>query len=747
MSDPSEYSPSSPNGLTHLKDAWEFDDRLVTFHGRPFPLEEAPFRLRQLKAWGYPLVRLTVTWESISHAGPRVEDVDKDYVAYLKQLIRLIGDYGMKTFICVHQDVWSRFTGGSGAPGWTLTAAGMDRNAFKATGAAYVHCLDDESTPKEPSGPFLWPSGYQKLSAATMMTLFWGGEVFAPELYSQLSDKDMAGPQFSQAASRQIQTFLQTAFIDAYGYLADQLADLDALIGFDLFNEPHRGLIGLENFHKWTYETDLHIGHFPSLLQSFALADGKPQAVPFYVKTWPFPTRKTHDSLIDPGGATVWRNGQCPWKSHGVWAWDEHLKHAVPLCKDYFSTDRRGPEPKPVEWYKDFYLPFIQNFSARLQKCNPDLFILLEPIPNEFFPPWPPEYQPESKFVKDKRREPPPPDPKKQQYAVKTVLQGPHPKNLVYSPHFYDLNLVFGKVWSFLSVNVQGLARGMFLPKALYLGERGLRSNYLKQITAQAVFGRQSLGNVPLLVGEIGLPYDINGAYAYKTGDYGKHVQLADAMLNALEKNLLSFTWWNFNPDAIAAHGDGWNKEDFSVITADVTSRDKANIAGETNELYRGGRILDALIRPYAVKVAGVPLDTNWDRHLGTFTLDWMNRRSQSAVTEIFFPKYLFQGKNVLIDLSDGTWCINQEAETLFVTHYYKSLGYEHHLRVTILDRCTMSRYLWLRYAKPIVANFRIWLVLLSLLFINSVFFFVLDDSERGNVKDFWKPMVHGADL
>ena len=32
--------PTTPNGLTHLKDAWMGDDRTVTLVGRPFPLDE-----------------------------------------------------------------------------------------------------------------------------------------------------------------------------------------------------------------------------------------------------------------------------------------------------------------------------------------------------------------------------------------------------------------------------------------------------------------------------------------------------------------------------------------------------------------------------------------------------------------------------------------------------------------------------------------------------------------------------------
>lgn len=45
---------------------------------------------------------------------------DFNYFEYLMQVIMKAQDYDLKMSIDPHQDVWSRFTGGSGAPKWTL---------------------------------------------------------------------------------------------------------------------------------------------------------------------------------------------------------------------------------------------------------------------------------------------------------------------------------------------------------------------------------------------------------------------------------------------------------------------------------------------------------------------------------------------------------------------------------------------------------------------------------------------------
>ena len=136
--------PYRPDGATYIREGF-FDHRDVSFVGRPFPLDEADEHFARLRAWGMTFLRFLITWEAIEHAGPG--QYDEEYLDYVYRVIKKAGEYGIDVFIDPHQDVWSRFTGGDGAPGWTLEAVGMDITRMSETGAAIVHAHPRRSVP------------------------------------------------------------------------------------------------------------------------------------------------------------------------------------------------------------------------------------------------------------------------------------------------------------------------------------------------------------------------------------------------------------------------------------------------------------------------------------------------------------------------------------------------------------------------------------------------------------------------
>ena len=164
-------------------------------------------------------------------------------------------------------------------------------------------------------------------------------------------------------------------------------------------------------------------------------------------------------------------------KHHGVWDVDEK-GNPRGLINDYFCNDPKSGQN--VDFERDFHLPFIRKYISAIQNVNPKLFVYFEPLPNED----PPVFSPRDQFL----------------------------ENLVYSPHWYDLGSLFSKSFSgIMTHDVQGLARGTkTIIEATYFGVAGAKKNYEGQLRNIVRIGRSRVGNRPILIGECGIPMDIN---------------------------------------------------------------------------------------------------------------------------------------------------------------------------------------------------------------------------------------------
>ena len=69
------------DGPTHRGEDLFSTTRTKDYVGRPFPLSDAGAHFRRLRAWGFNVVRLAVTWDALEHGGPGV--YDREYVAYI----------------------------------------------------------------------------------------------------------------------------------------------------------------------------------------------------------------------------------------------------------------------------------------------------------------------------------------------------------------------------------------------------------------------------------------------------------------------------------------------------------------------------------------------------------------------------------------------------------------------------------------------------------------------------------------
>jgi hypothetical protein len=340
--------PRYPDGASHRRDGL-FDHRRVSFVDRPFPLAEADEHFARLRRWGLTCLRLVIPWEAIEHAGPG--HYDEAYLDYVDQLVARAAHYGLAVIIDPHQDVWSRFTGGDGAPGWTIEAVGFDMTRFAATGAAVLHSTTGERYPA-----MIWPTNGWKLGAATMFTLFFGGTDFAP---NTLIDGEP------------VQQFLQRHYLAAFQHLARRMCRHPNVIGYEPMNEPMAGWIGIGDLSAPAGMPEQ--GVRPSPFQAMLLGAGVPQEVGIWERgvRGPQPVSRV---VLNPGSLRAWQPGMdCIWRINGVWDLDHHDRPRL-LRPHHFAYVRR----RRIDFARDYLRPFVHRFVQAIRVVHPTALIFLQ---------------------------------------------------------------------------------------------------------------------------------------------------------------------------------------------------------------------------------------------------------------------------------------------------------------------------------------------------------------------------------
>lgn len=480
----------------------------VSFIGRPFPIEQADIHFSRLQSWGYNFVRLIVTWEALEHLGPG--QYDEEYIAYIKQIIIKANDYGFTILIDAHQDVWSRFTGGDGAPLWTLEVAGFDLTGFRDTNAALIY-----NDPGEKIPPMIWPTNYSKLASATMFSLFFGGNDFAP--------KTLIG-------NIAIQDFLQQSYIAAFVRLAEEIEPLQNVVGFEVMNEPHPGWIGQKSLSEYT-RFPLRNQATPTPAQAMALGAGYSVKVASW-KVGMLGLEQDGIIEINDQHVTTWSaNSQDIWLSEGVWRDNDG---EFELLRDDYFFKIKG---KKVNFSQDYYAPFIRSFSKAIRQVMPKALIFIEKPFNSSMP------------------------------ELKDL------ENTVNATHWYDQITLIKKIYlSWASLNLstgdpilgesaidehfeKQLAGIIKLSEKLHpdsptlVGEFGVPFD----LSDGDAFDRNLLGN----------------------WDFSQQELALDRSFRAMENNHANYALWNYTASNSNLLGDNWNGEDLSIFSLSQTSTDK----------------------------------------------------------------------------------------------------------------------------------------------------------------------------
>ena len=531
----------------------------ASFVGRPFPAEEAEAHFRRLRKSGLSFVRFLITWEALEHQGPGI--YDEAYLAHLRKILLAAEKEGIALFMDPHQDVWSRWTGGDGAPAWTLEKLGMDLDRLDAAGAALTRERWGEFHPGTPYPPMIWPVNYSRYGAATLFSLFFGGNAYAPGL---------------EIEGEPAQDWLQEKYLAAMRHCFRRLKNCRAIAGWGTMNEPHPGFIGCGDLRRSENEV-LALGPLPSPFEAMLAASGHPVSVGVYEPGLRGRRLKGRETL-NPGGLSIFKPGfVCPWQRAGVWTAEGG--EARLLRPDHFSHF----QGRKARFADDFLKPFMVRFIERMRGANEKALFFVEGVPQGEQPSW----------------------------------TAGDPPGVVHAFHWYDGPTLFTKRFRpWLTVD---LDRGR-----LVLGRKRAAACFVEALRRGAAWSGEHMGGLPALAGEFGLPFDLNGGRAFRTGDYRLHEEALSRYYDALDANLLHGTIWNYTPDNTPAAGDHWNGEDLSIFSAG-----KFRAEG-------GWR------RPYPLATAGKPRFLRWDRKRARFHYRFQADPAIEAPTEIYAPPECF---------------------------------------------------------------------------------------------------------
>ncbi|TGZ83279.1 glycoside hydrolase [Ascodesmis nigricans] len=632
--------PTKPDTPSHVYEHF-FDGDNVSFVGRPFKLEDADIHFQRLRNYGYNTLRYIFTWEAIEAKGPGI--YDEEWIDSTIALLRRAKDYNFMVIMDPHQDVWSRFAGGSGAPMWTLYAMGLNPQTFDVTEAALVH----NTWPKPEEFPkMIWSTNYQRLACLVAWTLFFAGRDFAPNAVID---------------GRNIQDYLQGHFIDAMVHLAKRIheaGDLEdnPIIGWESINEPNRGLIGYKTIDSIPAEQKLRKGTSPTAWQAILLGSGRALEVEMFEfgNMGPYSVGK---KMVDPKGVQAWlpadyddsrygwkrdpewKLGECIWAQNGVW---DPMTDTL-LKSDYFSKKPSGEPLSAAHFTDTYFMDHYRLYQKAIRAVHKSAIIFCQPPVLEIPP----------------------------------LIKGTDDVHdrMVYSPHYYDGITLMTKKWNrFYNVDVLGVLRGRYWTPAfaVRIGETAIRNCLRDQLKAITQEGLDNIGETPCLFSEIGIPYDMDGKAAYKSGDWNSQIHAMDANHFALEGANLHYTLWTYSHQNTHQWGDQWNGEDLSIYSLDDVS--PASTAATTNGIGddtdidpanlkraltkdtmstnrsslsdepRSGRAAEAFIRPSPIYTAGIILESGFNLAKTTFRMKVKAAKpaEEEAPTEIFVPPLHF---------------------------------------------------------------------------------------------------------
>ncbi|CAE6456062.1 hypothetical protein ACGC1H_005762 [Rhizoctonia solani] len=142
--------------------------------------------------------------------------------------------------------------------------------------------------------------------------------------------------------------------------------------------------------------------------------------------------------------------------------------------------------------------------------------------------------------------------------------------------------------WNWFNADALGLLRSRGKYSSVLgalrdrVGERAIRNSLHNPLGMLKADAHNILGDYLTLIGEIGVPFDMDAKRSYGlngnskyVGNYTEQTRALDCSLNSADgNNVINWTLWTYAPDNTRLWDDGWNMEDLVLWSMCNANRD-----------------------------------------------------------------------------------------------------------------------------------------------------------------------------
>lgn len=635
-----------------------------TYVGKPFPLEKAREELAKIRSLGFNSLRLLVIWEGIEPL--RRGEYDHEYLAYIREVVKLAGEQGLYVLLDMHQDMFSRHLSvkynehppqyggpgsfqstllalvqpytdsvrGDGAPRWAVEAClpekkmsspswgyprilgGLDGDTLAAVASLYSKITGGDGTVGPDSewlGYFLinLPGRFAVNETSDLLPFtFWGIAMTLSldeaRCYACLLAGDAAFPGLVKDGMS-IKDYLQEAYANAWVKVVEQVKDLPNVIGYDIMNEPSG------NFLVLTAAA--------GMIRAGAIEGARAALIGLLGEET---GGEVYDVLV---GLRLLPPDASP-ETLKLWGLDQLDLMGIAQLNNGFDQNHLRP--------------FLGRVGRAILEVDPKAVIYFEGSKSLSWMLGSPAGGLGGQWEIPMTR----PDGVEQ---------------IVFAPHWYP------DIYPFPGFNQS--------PRSMAVEEVRHR-DYQPKLEAAREPAAYSLGNPPVVFGEFGTYFNFNGIQRSIAEGYAPSAHILDNYYEAFERMFQSRMLWCYSPENSYEYGDGWNKEDFSVV--DPAGKPRAQLAWN---------------RPYAAALPGKPISTHFysdyhyfDPEKGTqnpvreFEVRYASKET-AAPAEIVVPPVQYPD-GFYVWVSDGRCYYDPRTQTLYHFPSRDEPGVEHWVRL-----------------------------------------------------------------